>query len=285
MGHGNPDFCYSLFTMCDHGVRMTYSSMRTLGIGRNTLVWLAVGLMGFSLAAFYVWGWWISCPALIGVLGALSVSSELLKTQLGECCESAFRAGQWARGLGFVIASGGCMAWGIASAVVALTSLEAPARTYAQVVESANVELSKIDHALERLPQLTPSMPTTRMKEMGRQIDAQREALEARRMRIQVAVLGGLPKGGALIAAPWWAKVLISALIEVIVFLVPWIIRTPSSIPGTRQVIERPPEVSPEKVVALFRQLPAELKSRTSGAILAEVRKAKGGYAKAPRRA
>lgn len=216
---------------------MAPDSSRNTTFAPNTgLAWLAIIPLTGSVIVFYIAGWNAVAPALILVLAALTLSTELLKWSILELAERRFKEGYHARGAALAIAALGCLAWGIISGVVALTGLAEPGAKRA----AAEARIAGIEAQLDALPTPTPDMPATRIRAMT-EANAQARAELNQRLEAWREVAKSAPAASAPPATPLWAKALVAALIEAICFGVPYALRQPQAVAARMQVHTQPP--------------------------------------------
>lgn len=194
----------------------------------NTLLaWAAIVPLTAALVVFYVAGWNATAPQLILVLGALTVSTELLKWSVLELAERRLKEGLPARAAALGLAALGCLVWGVISGIVAIHALTAPSTARAE----AAARVAAIEAQIDALPAPTADMPAKRIEAMSAETALRRAELGQRLAKAE-AELEALPQASPMPAIPLWAKALVAGLVEVIAFGVPFALRAPAQAPA-----------------------------------------------------
>lgn len=193
----------------------------------TVLAWAAIIPLTAALVVFYVAGWHATAPALILVLGALTVSTELLKWSVLELAERRLKEGLPARAAALGLAALGCLVWGVISGIVAIHALTAPSTARAE----AAARVAAIEAQIDALPTPTADMPAARIRAMSEETTARRAELGQRLAKAQ-GQLEALPQAAPMPAIPLWAKALVATLVEVIAFGVPFALRAPAQAPA-----------------------------------------------------
>lgn len=193
----------------------------------TALAWAAIIPLTAALVVFYVAGWHATAPQLILVLGALTVSTELLKWSVLELAERRLKEGLPARAAALGIAALGCLVWGVISGIVAIHALTAPSTARAE----AAARVAAIEAQIDALPAPTADMPAKRIEAMSAETALRRAELGQRLAKAE-AELEALPQASPMPAIPLWAKALVAGLVEVIAFGVPFALRAPAQSPA-----------------------------------------------------
>ena len=214
----------------------------------TVLAWAAIIPLTAALVWFYVSGWNAVAPTLIIVLGALTVSTELLKWSVLELAERRLKEGLPARAAALGLAALGCLVWGVVSGVVAIHALTAPSTARAEVA----ARVAAIEAQIDALPAPTADMPAKRIEAMSAETKLRRAELGERLAKAQ-AQLDAMPAAAPMPTIPIGAKVLVAILVEAICFGVPFALRSPAPTPARAPV--QAPAQSGGNVINVAREL------------------------------
>lgn len=218
-----------------------FNALRTVG---------PIYLTSIGLGLAYAWGWRETYGAVVGLaLAAFAITCELIKPVSGESIE---RARGWRRAslFGCVAAA---MAFGAASAVVAINAAEAPTRAYERSQAAISEQTSTVANARADMARFdcTVEMPASRCRAFTA-ANARAAANAQRVLDRAEAELAAMKQAAAPapeVVVPhidFWVKLFVGVGIDFVLVAFPWAARANKTVvnPAPAQHAD-PQEVRP----------------------------------------